>query len=324
MSKLFLGIDTSNYKTSVAAIDELGSIVFNRSEYLDVKQGEKGLRQSEAFFKHSNILPEFIEDAFHSVNPCDIAAIGVSTRPRRVDGSYMPCFLAGHNLARELSSTLSVPVYSFSHQEGHAAAAMLAHPELFKEKSLFYHLSGGTTEFLLCSPDADGFSMEIIGGTKDISFGQLLDRIGVKMGMQFPSGIYLDELASNCDLTKVDPDTLNDIKQLVSKPKVDDGQFNLSGLETKLLRYIDQDSNNDKLTIVIKRLFIVIADLLSATARDAMDRYQIGKTLMAGGVASSSTIRSLINDSSILFGEPELSGDNAVGVAILSKMKHIG
>lgn len=322
MGKYYLGIDTSNYKTSVAIIDSEKNIVFNRSEYLNVKWGDKGLRQSDAFFMHSNRLPEFIANAFDTIDPSNISAIGVSTRPRRLEGSYMPCFLAGHNLARLIGSTLNIPVYEYSHQEGHAAAAMTADTCLYDNKSLFFHLSGGTTEFLICEPDQQGFDMNIIGGTKDISIGQLLDRVGVKMGMKFPSGKYLDEIANSTDITRVNKDTLSHIKQLVIKPRYDNYSFNLSGLETKLIRYLDTEPDSPNKDIMVKYLFIRIAELLLNIAKELSDKYQIDKVLMAGGVASSQTVRKIISeqdmDKSICFCSPELSGDNAVGVAILA------
>ena len=55
---LSLGIDTSNYKTSLAVVDKTGEVLFNYQKFLDVKPGEKGLRQSEAFFQHVQKLPE--------------------------------------------------------------------------------------------------------------------------------------------------------------------------------------------------------------------------------------------------------------------------
>lgn len=323
MNKLYLGIDTSNYKTSVSVVDENSNILFNRSEFLNVKAGEKGLRQSDAFFMHSNKLPEFINDVFSIVDPRAIASIGVSTRPRRVEGSYMPCFLAGYNLARELGSALNIPVYQFSHQEGHAAAVMSEQPTLFEQNTILFHLSGGTTEYLVCTPDEYGFSMEIVGGTKDISYGQLLDRIGVKMGLPFPSGRYLDDIALNCDITSAANNRISQAKQLISKPRQEDCYFNLSGLETKLSRYLDNLPEDIEINLMIRYLFDMIADMLLQSAYELRDKYNIDTVLMAGGVSASKYIRNRIKESvntdSIIFCAPELSGDNAVGVAVLSQ-----
>ena len=124
MKSLYLGIDTSNYRTSAAVVDSDGSILAQKAVLLDVPEGKRGLRQSDAFFMHSNRLPGYIEEIFGLADPVCIKAVGVSERPRRIEGSYMPCFLAGINAAREIASALKVPVYCFSHQEGHAAAVM--------------------------------------------------------------------------------------------------------------------------------------------------------------------------------------------------------
>lgn len=310
MSNVYLGIDTSNYKTSVAAVSEKGTVLYERSEFLKVKQGEKGLRQSDAFFQQSNKLPDFIKELFSVIDPSDVKAISVSSRPRRVEGSYMPCFLAGSNAAKEIAASLVIPVHEFSHQEGHASAVI--DPE--DDNVLFFHLSGGTTEFLKCIRDQQGYDMKIVGGTRDISFGQLLDRIGVKLGHSFPAGKYLDEIASSCVFTS---------KQL-PKVKIEEAFFNLSGIETKCLRLTDT-LDEDAISELINELFNMIADIIFRSAEYLSDKFNILTVYIAGGVASSITVRKRIAelcDSSdrhlkIRFGSPHLSGDNAVGTAKL-------
>lgn len=320
MPNLFLGIDTSNYKTSVAITDIDDNIVFERSEFLEVEQGARGLRQSVAFFKQSNALPLFIEDALNHIDAADIRAIAVSSRPRRVEGSYMPVFLAGLNAGIMLSSALKVPMYEFSHQEGHAHAILTSAGCDIPSRCIMYHLSGGTTEILECTQDEDGYSMQIIGGTKDISFGQLLDRVGVKLGYSFPSGAYLDEIAKN---------SLG-MKDLESAPKVkhDDGFFNLSGLETKYLRRIDEEDSHDSMVSVI---FRQIANLIYDTSSYLSEKTVINEIYISGGVAASYTVRELIKERnnklrkpiSITFGDSKLSGDNAVGISRLGRLKYI-
>lgn len=401
MNKAFLGIDTSNYRTSVAAVDTEGNILFQKAVLLDVPAGKRGLRQSEAFFHHSNRLPGYLEELFDEVDPSGIIAVGVSERPRRVEGSYMPCFIAGVNAAREIASALRIPCYAFSHQEGHAAAIMESDGKEAPSSSIFFHLSGGTTEALLCSPDEAGYSMEIVGGTRDISLGQLLDRFGVALGLPFPSGSYLDETAY-----EVLNDACFDIKKIgktgvLPKLKLDEGYFNLSGAETRLMRYAeriskdlsslsgDEDSSNqdpanstDRITdgatvmkdiinevrhistdehlfngslkdsktrIVAAELFITITRLLVEESLYLSEKYSTDQVYIAGGVASSRTIRTLIDKlsnspssassissasntsslsssvpgihshKSIKFGDPVLSGDNSVGTALLTK-----
>ena len=333
---IHIGIDTSNYKTSLAAVDDSGRILANISEYLDVQRGEKGLRQSDAFFKHSYKLPDLLSQLLSEIDKNEIADISVSSRPRRVEGSYMPCFRAGINMANTISDILDIPVYEFSHQEGHAAAILESSDDVPSEPVILMHLSGGTTEFLKCETDANGYEMNIIGGTLDISFGQLLDRFGVALGMPFPAGKYIDALASNYKGYEA-PGIVPGIRIL-------DGYFNLSGPETKLLEFamnyqsgLGADENtdnssidyNDNVASVSYELMDRIADILVKSADILSTEYKIDKVYMAGGVASSETIRRLARDKqnnhsyNIIFGEPALSGDNAVGTALLGRRTHI-
>lgn len=329
MSDLFLGIDTSNYKTSVAVTDASGSPVFERSEYLPVPQGKRGLRQSECFFRHSCILPEFIDDVCSEISISDIKAAGVSSRPRRVEGSYMPCFLAGVNAAREISSVLGIPLHEFSHQEGHAAAVIScgtpAVEDPGQEETALMHLSGGTTEFLRCRSDASGYDLEIIGGTRDISIGQLIDRAGVAMGFSFPSGMYLDKLAEEYVSSSRDQG-----RSAISPVRTDAGSFNLSGTETQVLRWIDR-SSPDEYPFIAYSLFDRVARLLAVSVSEICAGTGIRTVYMAGGVSASAFIRRRISEeidrisahnksltADIRFSSPALSGDNAVGIALLA------
>ena len=323
MKNLYLGIDTSNYRTSAAVVDSEGSILIQKAVLLDVPEGKRGLRQSDAFFMHSNRLPGYIEEIFGSADPACIKAVGVSERPRRIEGSYMPCFLAGVNAAREIAAALKVPVYCFSHQEGHAAAVMESGGKKPARKTLFFHLSGGTTEALLCSPDDEGYRMEITGGTRDISAGQLLDRFGVALGMPFPAGRYLDDIAYEV-LEKADFD-IKKIPKTGVLPRIrcEEGFFNLSGAETRLMRYAGAPSDIPA-EEVMAELFVSISELLIKTAQYLNGRYCADNIYMAGGVASSRTFRAIADRNSLIsiqFGAAGLSGDNAAGTALLAKRK---
>ena len=116
-----LGIDTSNYTTSAAVLRDDHTGV-NAGKLLEVKKGELGLRQSDALFQHVKALPERFYELEEKGLLRDIKAVGASTQPRAVEGSYMPCFLAGASQGQTLATTLGVPCYGFSHQQGHVAA----------------------------------------------------------------------------------------------------------------------------------------------------------------------------------------------------------
>ncbi|NLY87006.1 MAG: O-sialoglycoprotein endopeptidase [Clostridiales bacterium] len=317
-----LGIDTSNYKTSIAVTDSRGEIVFERSEFLKVPLGKKGLRQSDVFFKHSNLLPIFIEEVFKSINPSDISAIGVSARPRNVSDSYMPCFLAGLNTAKQIGSALCVPVYEFSHQEGHAAA-ILEDTSLAKynlDRCVFFHLSGGTTEFLISNLSLNGYDMEIVGGTKDISIGQLFDRIGVALGYTFPAGKDLDELALKHILNTSASKSLTSLNLDI---QCADAYFNLSGIETKIMRILD-DVDTVTQEAIVSALFNTISNLLYKSILYISKTYNINDFVISGGVASSQYLRTSLethtnkDNINIVFGSSKLSGDNAVGISRLT------
>ena len=187
MSCYTLGIDTSNYATSLAVFDTAGEVVCAKKRFLPVKEGQLGLRQSDALFHHTAALPEMLEELGHEFDLTQIAAVGVSQKPRPVEGSYMPCFLAGVNAATAFALARGIPLIHTTHQQGHAAAALFAAEgdKLFRQKVLLFHISGGTTDLLLCD---EVRRIETLGTSTDLYAGQAVDRVGVKLGFGFPAG----------------------------------------------------------------------------------------------------------------------------------------
>lgn len=313
MSEYYLGIDTSNYKTSIAITDENGRIAFEKSEFLDVEKGSGGLRQETALFKHMNRMPDYVSEAFSIVDKRQIAVVSVSSKPRNIEGSYMPVFLAGINTGKLLASALDVPYLEFSHQEGHIEAGLygsdFASDTEKTGKFAAFHLSGGTTELLICEKTDAGYTCDIVGGSKDISFGQLVDRIGVKLGFGFPAGGSLDRIA----LTE---------KNISAVPKIktDDGFFNLSGLETYTYRELEKSGN-----AVVSGVFTEIAGVIFDSANFISEKYGPETVLITGGVASSNFIRRYFDERKgdlnpeIIFAAGKLSGDNAVGISLLGE-----
>ncbi len=342
-----LGIDTSNYKTSVAVLNR-DNIICDIRRFLEVKQGERGLRQSEALFQHVKNLPELFAEAsdefaeFGQVLGSSIDAIACSSKPRPAEGSYMPCFLAGENFARSLGAVLDVPVISFSHQEGHIQAIKSYTEMSSLDEFLACHFSGGTCEvlrvrnrsydpynllrgrgFQWIHGEGAFYDVDIIGGSKDISFGQVLDRAGVAMGFSFPSGGQMDDIAME---TKRSTNMLTPIR-------VTDGEINLSGIETQIKNKLSSLSitrsivNVDKQVRneLIREIFEKISDCLVNMLTYASRRSGLKDIIMSGGVSSSRFIRSHISDALekediiVYFDENEddLATDNAVGTALL-------
>ena len=298
-----IGFDTSNYTTSIAWFD--GKTGINVSELLPVREGELGLRQSDAVFHHTKSLPELSGRLFSDCDMSSVTAVGVSTRPRAVEGSYMPCFMVGYSHAKLLADVLKVPLVECSHQQGHIAASLWSanRMDLMDAPHLAWHLSGGTTELLMVEPDGCNVTCSCIGGTSDISAGQLIDRTGQLLGLPFPSGKHLDSLwqsAKNTDLFRV---------------KCQESTFSLSGVQNKVNAYYE--SCGSKAETAAYALRCVCYAVYTATV-NAMKKYPGLPVVFSGGVASNAMLRDTMKPISPVFSDPQYARDNAMGVAVLT------
>ncbi len=305
----FLGIDTSNYRTSAALYHAENGTYQNSGRLLPVDEGKLGLRQSDALFLHCKALPDILAqldgDALRSV-----AALGVSTRPRDLEESYMPCFLAGASTAESIALCRGIERYSFSHQQGHIAAAALScsRPSLLRSAFLSWHLSGGTSELLLVQPDRERLlRAQRIGGTTDLAAGQLIDRAGVMLGLPFPAGPALDTLSRQA------------VKRAFFRPKVTGFSFSVSGIENKIRALAAEGESAAEIAyFAIKTLLFAVTKISAAAVKE----YGL-PLLCAGGVMANTLFREeLPAVGPCFFAEPALSGDNAVGLAYLAYRRY--
>lgn len=298
-----LGIDTSNYTTSIAVVED-GNLIYDRRKLLEVKRGERGLRQSEALFQHIRNIPLLLEDdRIHSID-----GITVSEKPRPVEDSYMPVFKAGEHFAESISKLMNIPIYRTTHQEGHIEAACQS-INFHQKEFIAIHMSGGTSEILYVEKK-EKYNIEKIGGTRDISIGQLLDRVGVMLGFGFPAGRYIDELALK----------MNDPGVRIPS-KVDGMYFNLSGQETMTSRLIDKGHNREEISYI---LMLCICKTLEKVLNEVKIKNN-KSVLITGGVASSSFLRTYLNDKfkNVYFSDSKYASDNAVGVAYIGYNKYL-
>lgn len=309
MSKTF-GIDTSNYTTSCAVFDSKTGEVFQSKKLLPVKKGELGLRQSDAVFHHTKQFPEIITNLKDVCN--DICAVGVSVKPRWVEGSYMPCFLVGESIAEGISLVHKCDLFKTSHQVGHILSALYSSQKLefIKEDKPFiaFHISGGTTDMLMCTPDKDEvLKVEEIGHSLDLKAGQLIDRAGVMMGLDFPCGKEIEKLALKSD------------RSFKIKPCVKGLDCCLSGGENICRKMLEKkDSKEDISRFVLEYVYSGIRAMIMS----AFEKYGKHELVFAGGVMSNKIISKKIYDEfGGNFASPEFSCDNAVGVAIFSAFK---
>lgn len=309
--KYILGIDTSNYTTSVAVLSEGGELLANLKKPLQVKAGERGLRQSDALFLHTVNLPILMNEVKSRFGHMEPICVGVSEKPRNVEGSYMPCFLAGLASAEAVSAVASIPIYKFSHQCGHIMAAVYSSKryDLLDGEFAAFHISGGTTELVKVRREGNGFHTEIFGGSADLNAGQIIDRIGVLMELPFPAGPYMEKLA------------LENNKKIPKKQISKNGmKVNLSGLENLAMK-LYKDTQDKPLVAAF------VLDFIGRSIISMSEEYEaaFGKTtfVYAGGVMCNSIIRKMLSERfDAIFADVTMSSDNAVGIAELARMAH--
>ncbi len=309
----FVGVDTSNYTTSAALCTLEGEVIANLKRPLPVKEGECGLRQSDAVFAHVKNLPPLMEELSAALEEREILAVGVSAVPRSVEGSYMPCFLSGISAARALATGAEAPLYSFSHQDGHVMAALYSSHALGKIENapfLAFHVSGGTTEALLVEAAENGFAIEQVGGTLDINAGQAIDRAGVMMGLQFPCGKEMEALANTYSG-----------KLPYSRICVKDAYCNLSGLQNLAEKLWRETGDRAMISAFV---FDFVGKTLSRMTKDLDARFSDLPVVYAGGVMSNRGLQSLLKQrKNTYFAEPSFSADNAAGVALLCRGRYL-
>lgn len=315
---LYLGLDTSNYTTSASLCDDDGNVIVNQKLLLPVRPGERGLRQSDAVFLHVKALPQIAAMLREHLPPGEVlAAVGVSHAPRDSEGSYMPCFLVGEGVGNMLSAAMRIPLYSFSHQAGHVMAAAYSafrnndkdFEALLSAPFLAFHVSGGTTDILLAQPDAEKIlSVQHIGGTLDLNAGQVIDRIGVKMGLSFPCGAAMDALALT-NTEKIRRDRLS----------VHDFTCNLSGVENKAADLYDETGDP---VVTSTYVLATVGRTLEELTNNLRQCYPNLPIVYAGGVMSSQYIRRILSSYGS-FAEAQFSSDNASGVCLLAKKTYL-
>lgn len=303
----YLGIDTSNYTTSAALYREDQSVTHSK-RLLPVKEGQLGLRQSDAVFHHVQQLPQILEPLLRQ-HPV-LRAIGASSRPRSAEGSYMPCFTVGLGTAKILADTLGIPLHLCSHQENHIAAALYSagRLELLGQTFLAFHVSGGTTEAVLVEPDAEHLiRTRLVASSLDLKGGQAVDRVGVMLGLSFPAGPELERLALQSDA------------KFKIHPTMRGCDCSLSGIENQCRAMLDKGVPKEE---IARFCLLSLLAALDAMCGALLKEYGDLPVLFAGGVMSNSIIRQALTQRyGASFATPAFSADNAAGAAILAAIK---
>lgn len=306
-----LGIDTSNYTTSCAWYDTCTNSIIQKKQLLPVAEGQAGLRQSDAVFHHTRQLPDMIAQLAEALGgePLQPDAIGVSVSPRPEEGSYMPCFLAGKGAARMLAVSHGIPLFETSHQTGHILAALYSADCLFwlnpqAPAFLAFHVSGGTTDCVRCTPDPTQIlRIEPVSASLDLKAGQAIDRVGLTLGLRFPCGQALEQLALQSD------------SKAHMQVKLRNGCCSLSGLQNQCEQMLKR---GEAAPDIARYCLNSVAAVIRAMTKAAAEPHS--RVLYAGGVMSDRLIQNQLRTlpCESAFAEPSFSCDNAAGVAIFA------
>ncbi len=317
MTEIYLGIDTSCYTTSLAVLDDQGRLIFDGREMLAVPAGERGLRQSEGVFAHLRNLPGLAEAAVRAAGGGKIAAVTASTRPRPVEGSYMPVFTVGESLAKAMAAAAGAPFFALSHQEGHLLAGLWS-AGVDWDDFLAVHVSGGTTELLAVSVESVPPVREL-GGSADLQAGQFIDRVGVALGLPFPAGPHLERLGREAG------------DEVLPVPvSVAGTSLSFSGPESFVQRAVTAGTHSP--AAVARGVEQAVAESLLRLVNNAGkgDKRTVpvssvsSRVLFVGGVMANGFIREYLAErlgEAAVFAAPRFAGDNAVGAALYALRK---
>ena len=320
--EVYLGIDTSCYTTSLFFMDREGHAAAETRRILKVKPGGCGLQQSEMLYQHTRNLPELMEEAVRG-HKFAVRSIGVSARPRPREDSYMPAFLAGLGFARSLAALYGIPLWQISHQENHLEAALWSANGPDADRFLFLHASGGTTDLLLAEKENAAYRLTEIGGSLDLHAGQFVDRVGVALGLDFPAGPALEQLAEQHT-------EIPEIPVSVHKTKV-----SLSGPCTWVLRAIGKAKPETEESPIASANLAAgvqwgLAETFVRMIRNGAAEHHVKHVILAGGVCANRWIRNHIVEKLAKRGirvwmpDNRYSGDNASGCAAYARRQGEG
>lgn len=302
----FLAFDTSCYTTSAAVVSG-GQALYDKRIMLSVEKGGRGLRQSEAVFQHIKNLKSIFTDS--PMEHYKIAGVSCSEKPRPRDDSYMPVFCVGESAALACAAALGAKHYALTHQHGHIYSAFLGN-SVTDGNYCALHVSGGTLDILRVDiKDSIVCDIEPLGGSLDITCGQLIDRTGVAAGLGFPAGEEMEKLY---------------IKGNRRLPvNVTGLSVNLSGAEAQAKRLLA--AGEDK-SSVCSAVIDCASETLVKLALNAAKETGLKKFVFTGGVICNRIIRENLlevcadNGYESILADKAYSGDNACGLALAAQI----
>lgn len=304
--KLLLAIESSCDETSVAVIEDGTKILSNIvASQINSHKRFGGVVPEVASRHHVEQITSCIDDALveAEVVPADLSGVAVTYGPGLV-GSL----LIGISAAKAFAWAHSLPLIPVNHMAGHIYAAQLVEPLEFPLMALL--VSGGHTELVYMSEDA---SFEIIGETRDDAAGEAYDKVGRVMGLPYPSGKEIDELAHQGE------DTFHFPRAMI---KEDNFDFSFSGLKSAFINTFHNAEQRgevlDNKDLAASFQASVIEVLVTKTIK-ACKKYPVKQLVVAGGVAANQGLREALieavanelPDTALIIPPLRLCGDNA-------------
>ncbi|MDR0905891.1 MAG: tRNA (adenosine(37)-N6)-threonylcarbamoyltransferase complex transferase subunit TsaD [Oscillospiraceae bacterium] len=237
------------------------------------------------------------------ISKSDIEAVAVTNAP-----GLIGALLVGLNFAKGVAASLGVPLVPVNHLRGHIAANYIAFAEL-EPPFLGVVVSGGNSVIV----DVRGYTdMRILGSTRDDAAGECFDKAARVLGLPYPGGKPLDDLAKSGD----------DTAFRLPRPVIDGAEFDMSfsGLKTAVVNIVhnaEQKGEELNKSDLAASFAAAVSDILVPRVMAAAKLLGYGKIAVAGGVAANSRIRADLQKASVAQGEtlylPPLSlcGDNA-------------
>ena len=307
---LLLSVESSCDETAAAVVRDGRTVLSNIiASQVAVHAEYGGVVPEIASRKHLEAISFIIEQALQkaSVSFNDIEGVCVTRGP-----GLAGALLVGLSTAKAIAYARSLPFIGIHHIEGHLFAVFLERPVEFPFIALV--VSGGHTHLYR----VDGFGRYgILGQTLDDAAGEAFDKVAKIMGLPYPGGAIIDDLAS-----KGDPKSIK-----LPRPLLNDGSFNFSfsGLKTAVLNYLQKNPVSDDsrlLQDLCASFQEAVCDVLVRKTSDAVAETGIKRLVVAGGVACNSGLRKRMKELALKEGidlsipSPLLCSDNAAMIAV--------
>lgn len=303
---LILAIETSCDETSAAVIKNGDTICSNIvASQINSHKRFGGVVPEIASRHHVEYISLIIEEAMKeaAVDFSDLDAVAVTEGPGLVGA-----LLVGVNAAKAIAYAHNLPLIPVNHMAGHIYANQLVEPLEYPLLALV--VSGGHTE-LVYMKEANHF--DIIGETRDDAAGEAYDKIGRVIGVPYPGGKHIDEMAQE------GKDTFDFPRAMMQEDNYD---FSFSGLKSSFINRVhnaeqkgEELNKNDLATSFQAAVIDVLVDKTIRAAKE----YEVKEIILAGGVAANSSLRSTLSKAvdkeleNVRLAIPPLSlcGDNA-------------